>query len=56
MKKCIDGKIIEMTAEEIEILQEEIIYNEEAEKNRIPSNDERISALESAILNILGVI
>ena len=45
MKKCVDGKYVEMTEEEIAILKEQV-----DETSNIPSVLERIEAIEAAIL------
>ena len=52
MKKCINGKYIEMTPEEIaeiEALAQEAPMPE-------PTAEERIEALESAMLELMGVV
>lgn len=41
MLKCVDGKYIEMTPEEIATLQEDVVE---------PTTEERLAALEAAML------
>lgn len=51
MKKCINGKYVDLTAEEVaelERLQAEMPMPE-------PTAEERIEALESAVLELMGV-
>lgn len=49
MKKDVNGKIVEMTKEEIEAM--------EAEKMELPPTEtERLEALESAFMELVGVI
>ncbi len=49
MKKYVDGELIEMTQKELDEL-EELKEKQVSEK---PSIDERISAIEDVILNLL---
>jgi hypothetical protein len=56
MKKYVNGQYIELTPEEIVALQEEAKRAEEEMKTMPPTIDERLAAIESAILNILGVM
>lgn len=56
MKKCINGQIVDLTTDELTAIQQEASRIAEIEKLTPPTNEERLAALESAILNILGVI
>lgn len=49
MKKYVDGKLIEMTQEELDEIQKQ----KEEQVSEKPSIDERISAIEDVILNLL---
>lgn len=49
MKKYIDGELIEMTQEELDELEK--LKEKQVSEN--PSIDERISAIEDVILNLL---
>lgn len=51
MKKCINGEYIEMTPEEIAELEAMAAEQPAPE----PTADERIAALEEAMLELLGV-
>lgn len=52
MKKYVLGEIIEMSAEEVEAMQSEMARLEEEEKHRQPTTEERLDALESALLEM----
>ncbi len=56
MKKCVNGKYIEMT--EAEIAEQEAKRKEMAEelKNLPPNKDERLEAVEMAILELAEVL
>lgn len=54
MKKLVNGVISEMTQEEIQQLEEEQKKYEEEMKNQPPSQEDRIKALESAMLSMMG--
>ena len=54
MKKWVNGKIVDMTAEEIALMEAEASRQAEMEKNASPTTEERMEALESAMLAMLG--
>lgn len=54
VKKYVNGKYIELTAEEIAEFQAESERMEEEMKNLPPSMEERMEAIESAFLALLG--
>lgn len=56
MKKCVNGIYIEMTAEEISAVQEEATRQAEMEKNTPPTAEERLAAMEAAMIALMGVI
>ena len=49
MKKDVNGKIVEMTEDEIKALNEENV-------DMPPTEEERLEALESALMELVGVI
>lgn len=53
MKICENGVIREMTAEEIAALEAARAEAQEAEKHRPPTADERLEALEAALLEMV---
>lgn len=54
VKKYVNGKYIELTAEEIAEFQAETERMAEEMKNLPPSMEERMEAIESAFLALLG--
>ena len=54
MKKYVNGEYIELTAEEIAAIQEEAQRISEEMKNLPPTTEERLEAIESAMLAMLG--
>lgn len=56
MKKFINGKYIDMTAEEIAECEAIRKQEEEKEKNLPPTDSDRIEALESALLELAEVM
>ena len=54
MKKWVNGKIIEMTDDEIAAFEEEAKRQAEIERKAPPTMDERVIALEAAMLAMLG--
>lgn len=56
MKKYVNGKIIEMTAEEIAELKAEAERMAEELKNSPPTETERLEAVEMAILELAEVL
>lgn len=54
MKKWVNGKIVDMTAEDIALMEAEAARQAEVEKNAPPTAEERLEALESAMLAMLG--
>lgn len=53
MKKYLNGVIVEMTDEEIAEIERLRAEAEAKEANREPSTEERLAALESAILEMI---
>lgn len=53
MKKLVNGVIMEMTPEEIQQLEEQKEYEEQM-KNQSPTQEDRLRALESAMLSMMG--
>lgn len=49
MKKDVNGKIVDMTEEEIEAMKAEVV-------ELPPTEAERIDALENALIELVGVI
>ena len=56
MKKCVNGKYIDMTEEEILEMQKAQEEHEKAEAMRPPTVEERMETLENAFLEMLGVV
>lgn len=56
MKKCVNGKYSEMTAEEILAIQKVQEETEKIEAMRPPTTEERVESLENAFLEMLGVV
>lgn len=56
MKKYVNGRYCEMTAEEIFELQKEAERLMELEKGLPPTAEERLAAMESALIALMGVI
>lgn len=56
MKKCVNGEYIELTAEEIAEFQAESECMAKEMKNLPPTMEERMEALESAMIALMGVI
>lgn len=54
MKKYINGKYIELTPEEITAMQAEQAKAEAYERTRPPTTEERLAAMESAMLALMG--
>lgn len=53
MRKCVNGKYMDMTTEEIAEMQKE---HERAEAMQPPTSEERLEALEMAMLEMLEVM
>lgn len=49
MKKDVNGKIVEMTAEEIQAMKDEVF-------EMPPTDTERLEALEGAFMELVGVL
>lgn len=56
MKKYLNGKYVEMTAEEIAELETARKEFEELQKNTTPTAEERLEALEQAFMEFVGVM
>ena len=56
MKKYVNGQYIELTPEEIASIQEEAKRAEEVAKNLPPTIEERLAAMESALIALMGGI
>lgn len=56
MKKWVNGKTVDMTAEEIALLEAEATRQAEMEKHAPPTAEERLAAMESAMIALIGVI
>ena len=55
MTKCVNGKYTEMTEEEIAEMEALRKEEEVQESARLPTETERIEALENVMLELLGV-
>ena len=56
MNKCVNGKMVEMTAEEIAEMTAEAERLAEEIKNSPPTETERLEAVEMAILELAEVL
>ena len=56
MRKCVNGKYMDMTEEEILEMQKARTEHERAEAMRPPTSEERLEALEMAMLEMLEVM
>ena len=56
MKKLVNGIVMDMTAEEIAAMQEEARRAEEEIKAMPPTTEERLAAMESAMIALMGVV
>ena len=56
MKKIVNSKIIKMESEEIEEMQKAQAEAEKAEAMRPPTSEERLEALEMALLELAEVL
>ena len=56
MKKCVNGKYVEMTAEEILEMQKAQEEHEKAEAMRPPTAKERLEAMEMAFMEFVEVM
>lgn len=56
MKRYRDGQCIELTPEEVSAMQEEAIRISELEKSQPPTPEERLAAMESAMIALMGVV
>ena len=56
MKKCVNGKYVEMTEEEILEMQKAQEEREKAEAMRPPTTEERLEAMETAFMEFVEVM
>lgn len=56
MKKYVNGSYIEVTPEEDMEIEQEAIRISELEKSQPPTPEERLAAMESAMIALMGVV